>query len=94
MFRQRISPPCVCKWIGPLAAEESFVLVPVILHRCIVDDEFVVQVDGRPVAELANPEGVPFAERLVGKHKRVLPFAPFELFQRPPLPLSAPRLNF
>src|SRR5207248_7376332 len=49
------------------------VLGPVsVLQPCVVYDELAVQVDGGPLADLNDAEAVPFAERLVGQHERVL----------------------
>ena len=76
-FRQRISLPCVWSWMGPrsrigpaLVGRE--LLVEVVFQHRVVHDQLVVQPDAHAVALHHDAEVVPFAERLVGQHERVL----------------------
>jgi hypothetical protein len=71
-LRHRISPPCVCSWMGPRAGKRTRA-IPEVLHPRPIDDELAVQVDRGDLADLDDPEGVPLPERLVGVHERILP---------------------
>src|SRR5262249_1491110 len=76
--------------------EEGPLAVPEVLPDGVIDHELVVEPDGRPRADLDDPELVPFAERLVRPAERVLargagavvPEAPGPLV-RPQVPLAA-----
>ena len=71
MLRQRISPPWVWSWIGPLRRDGRLAVV-VVLHDGVIDDELVVEPDADARADHDDAELVPFAEGLVGQHQRVL----------------------
>src|SRR5262249_50983141 len=51
---------------------ELTITIPEVLPPRVVDDQLVIEVDGRPLADLDDPEGVPLADRLVGDDQRVL----------------------
>ena len=72
MLRQRISPPCVCSWIGPCLGNASGgFLLPVVLQPGVIDDQLAVEIDGDPFADHEDAEAVPLAERLVGQDERI-----------------------
>ncbi len=64
--------------------------VPVILESGVINDQLVVEVDSRPLANLDDPERIPLIDWPVGSCERILARRAAVLFQSPPEPLSAP----
>ena len=53
------------------ARGEWFSFLPIVLHRCALDDEAGVERDPHACTDLADTHGVPLAERFVGGHDRI-----------------------
>ena len=53
------------------SAEQRQLAVPEVLQPGVIDDQLVVEINGRPLAHLEDAETVPFAERLVGQDERI-----------------------
>src|SRR5579883_461462 len=55
------------------ARDQGQLAVPVVLPSRVVNEQLVVEIDRRPLADLDDPEAIPLADRLVGPGQGVLP---------------------